>query len=122
MGADFARELGVRTSHERGHLFMPDLDEVDGLIRPIQRAEDAADPVAGIAIDAIDAPGLQPFDEEAGCSFAMTAVKTARSVRGRLSSFTIQERAVPREHRRGRRQRQPWSWSDLHTRKVCDVS
>ena len=62
-------ELGVRASHEGRHLLVPDLDEIDRFLRPIQSAEDAVDPVPGIAVDAMNAPGLQAFDEEVGGGF-----------------------------------------------------
>src|SRR4051812_10663347 len=66
---DLPRELGVRTSHKRRHLLMPHLHEVDRPLRPLQRPHDPVDAVPGIPVNAVDAPGLEAFDEKVGCGF-----------------------------------------------------
>ena len=55
--AEFAGELGVGRSHERGHFLMPRLDELDLAVGALQRAEHTVDAVAGIAEDSPHAPG-----------------------------------------------------------------
>jgi hypothetical protein len=48
--ADLARELGVRAGHERGHLFVPHLDERElTLLEPTERRHDSVDPSPGYA-------------------------------------------------------------------------
>ena len=42
---------------------MADLDEVDAAVL-LQRANDAIDAVAGIAVDSLDAPLLEAIDQE----------------------------------------------------------
>ena len=54
-----ARELGVRTSHERGHLFVAHLNEARLVAELLDAAHDPVDTVAGIAEDALDAPFAQ---------------------------------------------------------------
>src|SRR6476620_5808632 len=61
--ADFAGELRVRTGHERGHLFMTYLHEVD-VVGAVEGAHDSVDAVARVSIDAPYAPLMQPGDEE----------------------------------------------------------
>ncbi len=61
--SDFAGELGVRNRHERGHLLMPDLHELDGA-GALQAAEHAVDAVARVAEDSPDAPLVQPLHDE----------------------------------------------------------
>ena len=62
--ADFAGELRVRARHERRHLLVAHLDEVDPALRALERAHDAVDAVAGITVNAINAPGRESFDEK----------------------------------------------------------
>jgi hypothetical protein len=45
----------VRTSHERRHLLMPHLHEVNSPVRPLQRPHDPVDAVPGIPENAVDA-------------------------------------------------------------------
>jgi len=61
--SQFAGELGVCDRHEGRHFFMPNLDELD-VARPLQRADHTVDAVARITVDAANAPGVQPFDDE----------------------------------------------------------
>ena len=56
--ADRAGELGVRARHERRQLFVPGLDEARLVPVLAQAREDAVDAVAGVAVDALDAPFL----------------------------------------------------------------
>src|SRR5438132_11268760 len=62
--ADLTGELRMRAGHERGHLLMTYLDEVDLSVGAIERAEHAVDPVAGIAVNAFDAPISETFDQK----------------------------------------------------------
>ena len=59
--ADLAGELGVGAGHERGHLLMPHLHEVELVAGPVERADQAVDAVAGIAED----PLARPIDAAA---------------------------------------------------------
>jgi hypothetical protein len=63
--------------HERGHLFVSDLHELDRTVRPRQRADDAADAVARITVDALHAPRLQAFPEKS----AVVAMRVAYPAR-----------------------------------------
>jgi hypothetical protein len=64
--AELARELGVRHGHERAHLLVAGLDEIDPAVA-LKRSNDSVDAVARIAIDSGDAPILEALDEEVGC-------------------------------------------------------
>ena len=70
---DLARELGMGRGAKPRHLLVPDLHEVDAgrvrviprfLLHPVQRADQAADSVARIAVDAARAPMMKPFPDE----------------------------------------------------------
>ena len=61
---DLAGELGVRGRHEGGHLLMPHLDVLHFVLGPFQRHVEAADAIAGIAVDALQAPLVQPVPDE----------------------------------------------------------
>ena len=63
--AEFAGELGVRNGHEGRHLLVPCLDEFD-FVGALQRAGYAVDAIAGIAVDARDAPDLEALDQCVG--------------------------------------------------------
>ncbi len=62
--AELTRELGMRRRHERGHLLVSYLDEFNLTFGPAQRAEDAVNAVAGIAINSPDAPLVKPLHKE----------------------------------------------------------
>src|SRR6185437_12054950 len=62
--ADLAGELGVGAGHEGGHLLMPHLHEVELVAGPVERADQAADAVAGVAEDPLDPPLMQPLPHE----------------------------------------------------------
>src|SRR4051812_19421740 len=83
--ADLAREPRVRTRHERGHLLVPHLHEVDLVFHALEGAEDAVDAVAGIAVDSFDAPLFEAVDEEVArrfChSFTPRSTQSSREVR-----------------------------------------
>ena len=64
--AQFAGELGMRNGHERAHLLVARLDEVDPAIA-LEGADDAVDAIARIAEDAPYTPSLQSFDKEVRC-------------------------------------------------------
>ena len=64
--AHLAGELRVSTGHESGHLFVANLDELRVAARPIECAEQRVDPVAGIAVNALDAPLAQALEDEVG--------------------------------------------------------
>ena len=59
-----AGELGVPARHERGHLLVPCLDELGIALRAVERAEEPVDPVAGIPVDAVDAPLAEACENE----------------------------------------------------------
>src|SRR4029453_5020173 len=58
-----AGELRVAARHEGGHLLVAGLDEVGIAVSPVERAEEGVDPVAGVAVDAVDAPLAQALQE-----------------------------------------------------------
>ena len=62
--AQLAGELGVRRSHEGGHLLVPRLHKLDLAFGALQRAKDPVDAVAGIAIDAPHTPLVKSLDKE----------------------------------------------------------
>src|SRR5205085_3538854 len=64
--AGLTGEFRVRAGHERGHFFVADLDEIDRVTGAIERADDAVDAVAGVAVDAAHAPLAEAGDEEVG--------------------------------------------------------
>src|SRR5207237_3243127 len=61
--ADLTGELRVRAGHEGRELLVARLDELDPVLRAVERAHDTVDPVAGIAEYAAHAPGMQPLDD-----------------------------------------------------------
>ena len=60
---NLSRELGVRTGHERGHLLVTNLDEVN-VIGAVERADDPVDAVAGIAVYPSHSPVGETVDEK----------------------------------------------------------
>ncbi|MET3789163.1 hypothetical protein ABIC24_006859 [Methylobacterium radiotolerans] len=64
--ADLAGELGVGGGHERRHLLVADLDELEGQVVALERAEEPVDPVPGVAEDRLDAPFGEALPEEVG--------------------------------------------------------
>jgi hypothetical protein len=62
--AELAGELRVRAGHERRLLLVPHLHEIDLLLVPVDRGDDAVDAVARIAVDAFHAPSDQALDEK----------------------------------------------------------
>src|SRR3569623_38061 len=70
--ADFASELGMRASHERSHLLMTRLHEGNLPLDALERAHDAVDAVAGIAVDAAHTPLPQTVQEKVGGGVAHT--------------------------------------------------
>jgi hypothetical protein len=48
--ADLARELGVAARHQRRHLLVAHLDELDAVRRTVESTDEAVDAVARIAI------------------------------------------------------------------------
>src|SRR3569833_1433911 len=70
--ADFAGEFGVRASHECSHLFMTRLHEGDLPLAAHERAHDAVDTVAGIAVAAAHTPLPQTVQEKVGGGVAHT--------------------------------------------------
>src|SRR5436305_980445 len=63
--ADLARPLGVCTRHERGHLLVSDLHELDVLLA-LQRTDNRVDAVSGVAVDPADAVLGESFEYEIG--------------------------------------------------------
>src|SRR3954471_8440034 len=59
-----ARELGVPAGHEGRRFLVPGLQEADLAAGAIERTHDTVDAVAGITVDAIDAPVAQALHEE----------------------------------------------------------
>src|ERR1700753_3125284 len=61
--AQLAGELGVGDRHERGHFFVPNLNEFD-VHRALQATDNPIDAVARIAIKAANAPSVESFDDK----------------------------------------------------------
>src|SRR5439155_5034541 len=81
---DLTGELGVAARHEGGHLLVPDLDQLRIALGTVERAEERVDPVARVAVDAVDVPLAQTLEVVVGdelChwfpSFARTAAARA---------------------------------------------
>ena len=81
--ADLARPLRVRARHERGHLLVPGLDELDPVTEAFERADDRVDPVARVAIDPAYPVLVQALEEE---------------FRGGLSHGVLSADRVPMHH------------------------
>ena len=62
--ADLAGQLGVRGGHERRQLLVAGLDELDVVAVLVERAEQAVDAVARVAVDALDAPLVEAAEDE----------------------------------------------------------
>ena len=60
---DLAGELRVTAGHERRHLLVADLDELRIAAGTVEGAEEGVDPVAGVAVDPVDAPIGQPLED-----------------------------------------------------------
>ena len=52
--------------HERGHLLVARLDELGVPLGAVERAEEGVDPVPRIAEHPVDAPFLEPAQDEVG--------------------------------------------------------
>ena len=59
-----AGEFRVRAGHERRKFFVAGLDEARLVAGLAQGGHDAVDAVAGIAVDAVDAPIGEALDDE----------------------------------------------------------
>src|SRR6185295_12961318 len=59
--------LGVAAGHERGRLFVTDLDEADAILALAQRFHDAVDPVAWQAEHHADVPIEQAIRQDIRC-------------------------------------------------------
>ena len=75
--ADLAREFRVRARHERGHLFVAHLNEFELVFELFEGAEQPVDPVAGITINASNAPFDEPLQRN---SLAFMFKKPLRSL------------------------------------------
>jgi hypothetical protein len=64
--AHVSGELRMRAGHDRGHLFVAHLHEVHVAVRALERAHDSVDAVAGISVDAVNAPFIEALDEKVG--------------------------------------------------------
>jgi hypothetical protein len=64
--ADLAGELRVAAGHEGGHLLVAYLDELRVPVGAVERAQEAVDPVTGVAEHAVDAPGRETFQNIVG--------------------------------------------------------
>ena len=61
---DLARELGVRTRHERRHLLVAHLNQLRIAAGTVERSEDRVDAVAWIAVDAVNVPFTEPLQKK----------------------------------------------------------
>ncbi len=62
--ADLPGEFRVRARHERRHLLVADLDEIELVAGAVQRPEDAVDAVARVPVDPLDAPFTEALQQE----------------------------------------------------------
>src|SRR5204863_3140603 len=61
--ADLTREFRVAAGHEGSHLLVSDLDELGVAACAVEGAEEGVDAVAGVAVDPVDAPLGEPFED-----------------------------------------------------------
>src|SRR5207245_4173353 len=61
--ADLAGELGLRARHEGRELLVARLDEFHLVVAP-ERAHDAVDAIAGVAVDTLNAPLREALEQE----------------------------------------------------------
>ena len=61
---DLAGELGMGRGHERGHLFVADLDIIHEVLGLLERDVQPADAVAGIAVDPLQPPFVEALPDE----------------------------------------------------------
>ena len=62
--ADLAGPFRMRTGHEGGLLLVAHLHELELVLVALERADDRVDPVAGIAVDALDAVLGEALEQE----------------------------------------------------------
>src|SRR5581483_5626138 len=68
--AEFARELGMRAGHERGHFLVARTHVVELVAGAIERAHETVDAIAGVTVYTPDLPLMQSIDDEIGDSLA----------------------------------------------------
>ena len=62
--AELARKFGVGRRHERRHLFVPRLNELDGAVGALQRAKHPIDTITRIAKDLSDTPRMKSMNKK----------------------------------------------------------
>ena len=68
--ADLACPFRVCAGHEGRHLLVADLDELELVRRPVERADDRVDAVAGVPVDPADPVFVEPPEQEIGGGLA----------------------------------------------------
>ena len=64
---DFAGELGMPAGHECSHFLMPHLHVIHRVAGAVDRTDDAVNAVAGISVNATNAPLADSFDQKIAC-------------------------------------------------------
>src|SRR5207249_950275 len=64
---DFAGELGMPAGHECSHFLVPDLHVIDRVARAVDCTDNAINAVAGISVNATNAPLADSFDQKIAC-------------------------------------------------------
>jgi hypothetical protein len=67
---DLTGEFGMRARHERGHLLVPHLDEVELVAGAVERRYDSSNAVARKSENSTDTPFRKAFEEEIADGFA----------------------------------------------------
>src|SRR5438094_10592464 len=62
--SDLTGELGVRAGHERCHLLVSHLHEIDRVFGALERTHDPVDAIARITVDTLDTPLAEPTHEK----------------------------------------------------------
>ena len=95
--AGLSGELGVGRGHERRHLLVANLDEVELVAGFLQTLQHAVDAVAGVTEDRVDPPSFQALDEEFTdglLGHGAAPVRGRRGAEGRAARGKIVERTA----------------------------
>src|SRR5581483_4080278 len=91
----------MRAGHERGLLFMANLDEFDLIVEALQSADQTIDAVAGVTIDAPDTPFVETVNDEIADILGHAKLPPHRGIPLCASCKTEQACLIATEVRRG---------------------
>jgi hypothetical protein len=108
--ADLAGELGMAAGHERRHLLVANLHELEFARGAVERTHDAVDAIARITVDARNAPFVKPREEKVAdrCRHRVRPGRKAGCKRLYLAGASPQQR---------RCRRLASGWMRTHSRK-----